>query len=579
VIASLTFIGQMFYVQIGPDSARIREGTLKYGNNWVTVYPARGSIYDRWGSLLAGNEQVYEVDVDLNLVSQGGNPITIATVANDVLGIDYKQALDLASTPFQENQQSLVLKKLATEDEINQLKQRVTDIQNKPDYKESNNHIASLLGLIWKPYLIRTYPEGKLASNILGFYTFMDRETGKGNYGVEQVYDQELTGTPQQRLISVTPYTIGDVNPIPAGASLILTIDRAIQSSIENTLDQALIDTGAKGGTILVLDPKTGEILGMATAPRFDPNIYWDANQQYLNNGAYFNRAVGDTYEPGSVFKVLTMAAAIDAGVVTPNTIYHDNGYIDIGGIRIINWDGAGHGDQTMIGCLQLSLNVCLTWVATQLGPTRFYNYLKEFGIGQKTSVDLDAESVQPLRLPGDKDWYMGDLGTNSFGQGLAIAPIQLAAAISAVANDGKMMAPHVLRSMIVNGRQYDTPLQVVRTPIRPESAHTVSEMLATSLEQEASTALVPGYRVAGKTGTAEIAGPYGYSMAETNASFVGWGPVDDPRFLVYIWLEKPTTSIWGSVVAAPVFSEVVKNLVVLMNIPPDDKRLASKNK
>jgi len=218
-------------------------------------------------------------------------------------------------------------------------------------------------------------------------------------------------------------------------------------------------------------------------------------------------------------------------------------------------------------------LNVCLSWVATQMGATEFYNYVEKFNIGHRTNIDLTGEEVFPLSTPGDPTWYPVNLGTNSFGQGVAVTPIQMVQAASAIANDGKMMAPHVLKAYIQNGQQYNTNPTVVGVPISATTAHTFSEMLATSLEDEASTALVEGYRVAGKTGTAEIAINGQYSSNATNASFVGWGPVDDPQFLVYIWLEKPKSSIWGSVVAAPVFSEEVKQLVVLMNIPPDDLR------
>jgi cell division protein FtsI/penicillin-binding protein 2 len=182
---------------------------------------------------------------------------------------------------------------------------------------------------------------------------------------------------------------------------------------------------------------------------------------------------------------------------------------------------------------------------------------------------------VYPLSVPGDPTWYTVNLATNSFGQGLAVTPIQMITAVSAIANDGKMMAPHILKAYIQDGKQYDTTPQVLGQPITAETAKTLTDMLAISLEQEASDALVDGYRVAGKTGTAEIAINGMYTSNLTNASFVGWGPVEDPQFVVYIWLEKPRTSIWGSIVAAPVFRDVVSELVVLMNIPPDNIRLS----
>jgi cell division protein FtsI/penicillin-binding protein 2 len=183
---------------------------------------------------------------------------------------------------------------------------------------------------------------------------------------------------------------------------------------------------------------------------------------------------------------------------------------------------------------------------------------------------------VYPLSVPGDPTWYTVNLATNSFGQGLAVTPIQLITAISSIANDGKMMAPHILKAYIQDGVQYDTKPQVLGQPISAETAHTLTEMLATSLEQEASDALVEGIRVAGKTGTAEIAVNGMYTSNLTNASFVGWGPTSDPKFIVYIWLEKPRTSIWGSVVAAPVFRDVVKELVVLMDIPLENVQVSN---
>jgi cell division protein FtsI/penicillin-binding protein 2 len=224
---------------------------------------------------------------------------------------------------------------------------------------------------------------------------------------------------------------------------------------------------------------------------------------------------------------------------------------------------------------MQHSLNVCLAWVATETGASTFYEYMRNFGLGRLSGVELAGEVPGRLKLPGDNDWYTADLGTNAFGQGVTATPVQLAMAISAVANDGNMMVPHVVQSVIYENHQYAVAPQVAGTPISAETAHSLTNMLAVSLEEEASSALVDGYRVAGKTGTAEIAGPGGYTSDLTNASFVGWGPVDDPQFLVYIWLQKPTSSPWGSVVAAPVFSEVVNRLVVLMDIPPDGIRQA----
>ena len=267
------------------------------------------------------------------------------------------------------------------------------------------------------------------------------------------------------------------------------------------------------------------------------------------------------------------MAAGLDSGAVKVDTEYLDQGVITIGGNPITNWNQGAWGPQSMQGCMQHSLNVCLAWIAKQMGVTTFYNYMERFGIGHLTGVDLAGEIPGRLKVPGDSDWYEADLGTNSFGQGVSVTPLQMAVSASAIANDGKIMAPHIVRARVAQGYQIEVKPEVLSAPISEETADALTEMLARSLETESSDALVEGYRLAGKTGTAQIPTPFGYTSDLTNASFIGWGPVDDPRFLVYVWLEKPKTSVWASEVAAPVFSEAVKRLVVLMNLPPDDVR------
>jgi cell division protein FtsI/penicillin-binding protein 2 len=293
------------------------------------------------------------------------------------------------------------------------------------------------------------------------------------------------------------------------------------------------------------------------------------------DNASEYNRAIAMPYEPGSVMKIFTMAAALDTGLVNPNTTFLDTGEIQVGGVTIRNWDQSAWGVQNMVGCLQHSLNVCLTWVAIQLGPQNFYGYMNRFGFGHLTGVDMSGEAAGRLKIPGDADWYPVDLGTNSFGQGITATPLQIMTAASAIANQGRMVTPHTLYAMLRDGHQFNVPPQYAGSPIRDETAATLTEMLAVSLEDEASSALVPGYRIAGKTGTAQIPTPLGfYDYNQTNASFIGWGPVDDPQFMIYVWLERPTASPWGSQTAAPVFSEVAQKTVILLDIPPDSVRL-----
>lgn len=229
-----------------------------------------------------------------------------------------------------------------------------------------------------------------------------------------------------------------------------------------------------------------------------------------------------------------------------------------------------------MQGCLQHSLNVCLTWVAMQLGVDNFYRYMQDFGFGHMTGIDLADEASGRLKLPGDSDWFMMELGMNSFGQGLTVTPVQMLMAISAVANlRGEMVMPHVLLSTVIDGTQYALQPDDMGHPISAETAQVLTDMLSRSLENESSIALVDGYHVAGKTGTAQVAVNGSYDNNLTNASFVGWGPIDEPRFLIYVWLEHPESSPWGSVVAAPVFSEVFEQMAILSDLPKDEVRWA----
>jgi cell division protein FtsI/penicillin-binding protein 2 len=303
-----------------------------------------------------------------------------------------------------------------------------------------------------------------------------------------------------------------------------------------------------------------------------NPGQFWDYSAIY-KNASEFDRAVSMPYEPGSVLKILTMAGALDSGAVTPSTPFLDTGEILVGGAAIRNWDDQAWGQQDMIGCLQHSLNVCLAWVSQQMGAQNFYGYMNRFGLGHLTGIDLAGEAAGRLKVPGDGDWYPVDLATNAFGQGISVTPIQMLTAASSIAGDGRMVTPHVLYAMVRDGRQYSVPEQYTGSPISTDTAHTLTQMLAISLEKESSNALVPGYRIAGKTGTAQIPSSFGYESGVTNASFIGWGPVDDPQFLVYVWLERPSASIWGSETAAPVFAQVAQKTIVLLNIPPDNIR------
>lgn len=555
---------QMLRIQISPQAEALRDKGELYSGTWRTITPARGQIYDRRGNLLAGNQTVYEVGLVLAEVE---NPSTIALALNAVLDADYDEIFSAASTEPSSEAIYVTLARFVTEEQKQRLEELAKEmIVAYGDRKDANR--PSLAGITFEPRLQRSYPEKDLASNILGFVNW----EGEGFFGVEEKFNNELSGTPRRVWIPFDPNRVEEFPNIPEGSSLILTIDRVIQAELEKIVESAISESGAESATIVVMDPGTGDILAAATSPRLDLNEFWRYDEVF-EGSTPFNRVVSETYEPGSVFKVLTMAAAIDGGAVKPKTTFLDTGSIEVGGTIIRNWNSGAWGPQDMLGCMQHSLNVCLAWVATELGANKFYDYLQRFGIGHLSGVDMAGENPGRLKLPGDGDWYEADLGTNSFGQGVAVTPLQMVMAVSALANEGQMIFPRIVLSIIDDGKQYNTSPRVSGVPISPGTARKLTDMLATSLEVESSSALVEGYRVAGKTGTAEIPTPFGYTSSETNASFVGWGPVDDPQFLVYVWLEKPSVSPWGSVVAAPVFRQVVEKLVVLMNIPTDEMR------
>lgn len=557
---AILIIMQIVRIQVSPEAAVFRTQTKEYANVLKTYYPDRGEVYDRNGHLLAGNKTVYEVGVEL---SYAKDKQAIALAVGAELGINPDDLFNQMTNP-PIGQRYLILANYVDSDKVDQLKQ----LLNATNAKTAPGATSSLAGLEFTPHPQRSYPEGSLASNILGF---VNRE-GRGYFGIEEKYNDLLAGNPVQVWVPTDPNQALNIPRVPNGTTLILTVNRDLQASVEQILDDSLTKYGAVHGTIVVMDPRNGEILALASSPRMDINQFWNYGSVY-QNASEFDRAISLPYEPGSTLKVLTMAAALDSGAVIPSTSFLDTGAILVGGATIRNWDDQAWGQQDMIGCLQHSLNVCLAWVSEKMGAQTFYGYMNRFGFGHLTGVDLAGEAAGRLKEPGDGDWYPVDLATNAFGQGISVTPIQIMAAASSVANNGRMVTPHVLYAMVRDARQYNVPAQYAGSPISPVTANTLNQMLAISLENESSSALVPGYRIAGKTGTAQIPGDFGYESGVTNASFLGWGPVDDPKFMIYVWLERPSSSIWGSETAAPVFSQVAKETILTLNIPPDNFR------
>ncbi len=557
---------QLIRVQFGPYAPIFAARGEVGSSRLERVIPARGLIYDRDGRLLAANATSYVLEVEtrqLTAASREAIPEVLSKVLLLPLGDLHAQ---LSRDWVAQNQFRIRLTRSDQPGEplpIN-VDKYVAAVLNE---FLADPYAPDLSGLSLVPNPKRVYPNGELAGHVLGFVN----QENEGFFGVEGYYDEWLSG----KAITISrpmipPEARAQPNP-PAGVNLVLTLDMDIQQMVENELYSAIKSSGSESGEIIVMNPRNGEILALAAWPTLNPNEYepWLVTEGGLE--PVITPAVGAMFEPGSTFKVITMAAALDAGVVEPDSEFLDTGEIEVGGNVIRNWDGQAWGPQTMLGCMEHSLNVCLAWVASEkLGASTLYSYLNAFGIGHLTGTDLSGEIAGQLRTPRHPDWTESDLGTNSFGQGVSMTTVQLMTAVAAVANDGVMVQPHIVRQIVGPSGAYSPKTIVLGRPVTAETAHTLTEMLATSLEGETAYASLAGYRLAGKTGTAQIPGDFGYDPRWTIATFIGWGPVDDPQFLVLVRLDKPESSPWGSVVAAPVFQKVVRRLVVFLEIPPD---------
>ncbi len=414
----------------------------------------------------------------------------------------------------------------------------------------------------------REYPEGSIAAQVLGF---VGRDF-HGLAGLELSLDDVLAG--KQGAIESEWDTTGReisiarrvVSPAVEGTDVVLTLDRYVQRTAERILANAVLENKATGGVILVMNPRTGALLAMAHVPTYsltDDEIYKPGHDDL-----YKPVWVTDQYEPGSVMKVITMAAGINEGVVTPRTTIEDKGYVVIDGVTIHNWDGRANGVIDMTQVLVHSANVGSQFVSGRLGKERFYHYLELFGFGQPTNVGLPGETPGLVRDYTAEGWTRLDLATNSYGQGVAVTPLQMLSAVAVLGNDGTLMKPMLVQETRGPGGQVFQP-QAVRQVVSPETARTLRTMMVAVMNQPAlEQDRVPGYVIAGKTGTADFATTSGYNTGKTYASVVALLPADEPRLAILVRLDAPE-KIYGGIVAAPVLKQLVEELVTYYRIPP----------
>lgn len=429
-------------------------------------------------------------------------------------------------------------------------------------------------GIEFAPEVKRAYPEKGIGGHIVGFVGSDESGARKGRYGLEGAFDRILAGTPGYLSAEKDPsgrwIPVASRTFVPAtdGADVILTLDRTIQYIVCEKLENAVKRHGADGGSVIIMEPKTGEIMSMCSSPDFDPNAYNEVTDVSLFN----NPAVFGQYEPGSVMKPITIAAAIDQGTITPVTTYEDMGFEKIGAFTIKNSDGKTHGVQTMTQVLEESLNTGAIFAQRTIGRDVFRSYLEQFGFGTKTEIEVSPESpgdITPLKRRGEI--YAA---TASYGQGITATPIQMLAAFGALANDGALMRPHVVAEI----RESDGTIErveskVVRQVVSDRTATLLGGMLTSVVENgHGKRAGVAGYYVAGKTGTAQIPNPNGpgYLSNAAIGTFVGFAPVSNPAFVMVVRIDRPRDVTFAESTAAPLFGEIAAFLLQYLQIPPE---------
>lgn len=447
------------------------------------------------------------------------------------------------------------------------LLKRDVSIQEKKQIEE-----LDLQGIGFEESSNRFYPEGSSSAHLLGFLVSDTESTGKGYFGLEGFYDGELKGISgllrHEKDALGLPILIGNFFTSNAtnGKDLVLNIDSSIQFIAERELKAGIERYKAKAGSLVIMDPATGGILALAAFPSYDPAKYFDYPKEY-----YKNPVVADQYEPGSTFKVLVMAAALNEDLVKPDTRCNIcSGPISLGGFIIRTWNNKYFPDTSLKDVIVHSDNTGMVFVAQKLGLDKFYSYMENFGFGQPTDIDLQDESSPEIRVK--ESWKEIDLATASFGQGIAVTPIQMVRAVAAIANGGNLIEPHIVSEIRGSRNSFIIKPKIKNKVIKDTTAEILKEMMVAAVEEgEARTFKLKGFKIAGKTGTAQIPVEGHYDPNKTIASFVGFAPADDPKFVMLVRYDEPSASIFGSETAAPTFFQIAKQLLLYYKIAPGE--------
>lgn len=542
---------RLAYIQV-IDAANLQEKALGQWTRNLTVAAKRGEITDRNGQVLAQSASAWTIIITPSRISEEQAP-RVAQELSEVLGVKEEEVL--AKVADKTKQQHIIKRQVRREvgDKVVALK---------------------LPGVSRAEDTIRAYPMGSLLSQVIGFTDI----SGQGQTGIELNYDKFLKGV-NGKVVTETanggvemPYN-ADVYVAPEdGRDVVLTVDYIIQSFAEKAAREALEVNLAKTVEIIVMDVQTGEILALVNEPGFDLNNP-PRNDMDLLNQLTRNSAVSDAYEPGSTFKILTMASALESGAATMASTYNCTGSIIVDGDRIRCWrTGLPHGHQTLTESMMNSCNPVFVQLALNMGRDKFYSYLDDFGVGHKTGIDVRGESSgQVISIKYVKDV---DLARVGFGQSVSVTPLQLITAASSTVNGGNLMKPYIVKEITsADGESMQTfEPEVVGTPISAETSNRMREILeAVVADGGGRNAYIPGYRVGGKTGTAQKYDDSGRIMNDVHvSSFIGFAPMDDPKVAVLVVVDEPgVRPDYGSTVAAPFARDILENTLKHLGVQP----------
>jgi len=551
ILLGFLITSRLFYWQIVSSE---NLAAIAASQHWISfeVPAKRGQILAADGSPLASNKEAFLLFASLPQINEDASQIS------DKLSLILEPDDPATMT-------ALIKERLLREDLIwVPLKHKISRSQ-----KEEIESLK-IAGLGFEEEQRRTYPEGSSSAHLLGFVGSDINGQDKGYFGLEGYYDLELKGRPgllrREKDASGKPILVGDVQREEEknGRTLVTTIDRSIQFIINEKLKEGLERYGASSGSVIVMEPQTGAILGMSSWPTYDPQNFADFDKELFPNPI-----VASSYEPGSTFKVLIMAAAIDIGVVKPETkCTKCSGPRVISDYVLKTWNEQYFPDSNMVEIIQHSDNVGMIFVAEQLGVESLYTYLKKYGLGQKTGIDLEDETTPQLRP--EEDWRLIDLATASFGQGIALTPLQMIRAVNTIANGGRLVEPYLVSKVISEDGEVEIKPDVGREVLKTKTAFILTEMMVNAVDQgEAKWAKPEGYRIAGKTGTSQIPVAGHYDEEKTIASFIGFAPADKPRFIMLLTLREPSSSPWGSETAAPLWFDIAEELFTYYGIQP----------